>query len=360
MAELDKKLISFGNLRTFKENSDERYIHLDDQATVQDILDLFGEIIKPGEGSGSDNKVTVTLSNYILELQPQESATLSAFVSPADAENKELFWVVTDESVINLSPDGTVTALKNGTAVVVVLCAASGNYATCTVSVKTPGSGSDGESETPTIPVAQFTAPAVTISGTTLYWTANTFATNGYTVRIVNDAVTNLTINASQLDLTSVLARSSLQTGRNIITVKVNATPDRLESDWSEPPLLYAIAAETEQPEPEVPGERVLDSIYISSMPTKVTYYKNSKIDLEGLEVIALYSDLSKEVIPLSELAIGGFDTSSAGPKVITLTYKNKVASYNIMVLSSEVPDFEDEHISLPGFYNSEDVLLAR
>ncbi|HHW00106.1 MAG TPA: HYR domain-containing protein [Clostridiaceae bacterium] len=60
----------------------------------------------------------------------------------------------------------------------------------------------------------------------------------------------------------------------------------------------------------------------VSQCPYKDEYYLGEELDLTGLVVNAIYSNGSKREIPIEELEITGFDSSSEGSKTITVSYK--------------------------------------
>ena len=79
---------------------------------------------------------TITLNETSLHLKSDESATLYATVLPADAENKEVQWKSSNESVAAVMQNGRVIAGAGGTSI--VTCSAtdgSGVKAECVVSV---------------------------------------------------------------------------------------------------------------------------------------------------------------------------------------------------------------------------------
>ena len=78
----------------------------------------------------------ITLNKAETSISVGNSETLTATVTPENAANKALTWASSDEDVATVAPDGTVTAVKVGTATITATAAdGSGKSATCTVTV---------------------------------------------------------------------------------------------------------------------------------------------------------------------------------------------------------------------------------
>ncbi len=77
---------------------------------------------------------SVTLDKTALELTEGDECPLIATVLPGNATEKSLVWTSSDNSVATVT-DGTVTAIKEGTAVITA-ASSSGPSASCTVTVK--------------------------------------------------------------------------------------------------------------------------------------------------------------------------------------------------------------------------------
>lgn len=77
----------------------------------------------------------VTLNKTSLTLQDGDSAKLTATVTPANADNRKVTWSTSDESVATVSADGTVTAVKAGTANITVTTEDGGKTASCALTV---------------------------------------------------------------------------------------------------------------------------------------------------------------------------------------------------------------------------------
>ena len=98
----------------------------------------------------------VSLNSTSLRLKVNESEILRATVSPAEATNKAVVWNSSAPSVASVSDDGTVTALKEGTATITVTTAKGGKEDTCVITV---------EEDVPPLAVANnaaFEIPAMT------------------------------------------------------------------------------------------------------------------------------------------------------------------------------------------------------
>lgn len=79
---------------------------------------------------------SVTLNNSSLTLTVDETATLTATVTPENATNKEIKWESNNQSIATVDENGTVTAVGEGTATITATSVADGTkYATCTVTV---------------------------------------------------------------------------------------------------------------------------------------------------------------------------------------------------------------------------------
>ncbi len=79
----------------------------------------------------------ITLSKTELTLKPNTRQKLTATITPADADLKSVTWSSSNKSVATVAADGTVTAVKNGTATITAK-SANGLTAECKVTVTVP------------------------------------------------------------------------------------------------------------------------------------------------------------------------------------------------------------------------------
>ena len=75
----------------------------------------------------------VTLNKAVLTLAVGASETLTATVTPAKAEHGALTWTSSNPAIATVDPDGKVTAVADGTAIIMV--AVAGKTAGCRVTV---------------------------------------------------------------------------------------------------------------------------------------------------------------------------------------------------------------------------------
>jgi hypothetical protein len=77
----------------------------------------------------------LALSKSALTLKPGNSESLTVTFFPDNAANKKVTWSSQNEEIAGVGNDGTVTALKPGTAAIVVTADENGETATCSVTV---------------------------------------------------------------------------------------------------------------------------------------------------------------------------------------------------------------------------------
>ena len=106
----------------------------------------------------------VSLDKTELALTVGDTQTLTATITPDDANNKNVSWSSDKPSVATVDKNGKVTAVAAGTANITVETVDGKKTANCvvTVTAKSSGGSSSGSSSTPTYPV---TAPSKTENG---------------------------------------------------------------------------------------------------------------------------------------------------------------------------------------------------
>ena len=124
------------------------HIYTDDADTTCNICG-YVRTVTPEAVSVSQ----ITLNKTSTSISVGNSETLTATVTPENAANKALKWASSDEDVATVAPDGTVTAVKVGTATITATATdGSGKSAVCTVTVtgdatpSQPGGSTGGSS----------------------------------------------------------------------------------------------------------------------------------------------------------------------------------------------------------------------
>lgn len=129
---------------------------------------------------------------------------------------------------------------------------------------------------------------------------------------------------------------SSSYTGTSSITDGKTTTSLNISISSTIPILILVKNAGVSQ---KVSYEKFVDKyvtgITVSKMPEKTTYYQGEIFDRTGLVVSQTYNDGTSETITDYELS--GFDSSSAGTKVITVTASGKSATFEISVSEASI-----------------------
>ncbi len=114
-------------------------ITLDDGGCCFDNINLDEHTVSVVPASVTVSKAPVYVSGVSLDkttatLKDGETVTLVATVTPDDADNKSVTWTSSDAAVATVA-DGTVTAVKAGTATITVTTQDGSKTATCAVTV---------------------------------------------------------------------------------------------------------------------------------------------------------------------------------------------------------------------------------
>ena len=123
-------------------------VTLTNEGTINNsgTIDLYGTLNGTVSGNPVTYKVTgVSLSSETLALDVGDSATLTATVTPENADDKTVMWSSDHSEIVAVTPDtadskkATITAKGTGTATITATAAdGSGKTAACTVTVERP------------------------------------------------------------------------------------------------------------------------------------------------------------------------------------------------------------------------------
>ena len=104
-------------------------------------------------------------------------------------------------------------------------------------------------------------------------------------------------------------------------------------------------------PTPDGGGGKTLDSIVVTTQPTKTTYNLGEDLNLDGMVVTATYTDGTEEEVTGYE--VSGYDKNTAGHHTIIVTYKGKTAEFSVNVVDPTLPTVTTPTADPPaGTYN--------
>lgn len=98
----------------------------------------------------------------------------------------------------------------------------------------------------------------------------------------------------------------------------------------------YFTVTVEEKSDPSEPEEPELTELQVTA-PEKTVYEIGDELDLTGLKVTAIYSDGTTQDVT-SDVEISGFDSETAGEKIITVSYGELDTSFTVTVEEKEDP----------------------
>ena len=152
----------------------------------------------------------IQMSQTMMTMYINDTATLTATITPAEAAGAELIWKSSDKSVVTVT-DGIVTAIGEGTAVITATI--GGHGASCTITVE----------ELPEVP--EKIAPTVTV--------AVTFQNSKTTVTGQSDIFVNPDLYYTEVKHGILYIPSSLLGSRNLLVTTSGAT-NKVLTDFEE------------------------------------------------------------------------------------------------------------------------------
>ena len=100
-----------------------------------------------------------------------------------------------------------------------------------------------------------------------------------------------------------------------------------------------------------------VESIAVTTQPTKVTYERREELDTTGLEVTAYDNNNGSKVV--TDYTVSGFDSETAGTKKITVTYEGHTTTFEVTVNEGYVVTV-DGQIVTRGQYNKLVTITAK
>ncbi len=128
---------------------DEAIATVDEYGKVTGVAEGETTVVVMSENGGLTDRAEITVTGYIavtgvtvepqlLELEPGQTATLTATVEPEDASNKTISWASDDDAIATVNDNGLVTAIAEGT-IYITVTTEEGSFADkCEVTVNEP------------------------------------------------------------------------------------------------------------------------------------------------------------------------------------------------------------------------------
>lgn len=282
-----------GDIDTFEFSTDEDF-----------LLDLNAEAYLDAEGEANDKHTTVALKGFIdgVELTSLEDRLAGYKLVSSD---KEVFTVSATPA-----DEISVTAKAVGTAEL-SLVKVEGDIETVVVSIE------------------------LTVENTTPQITTLTLKDNKKSIEV-----------ASAVELTAdkiaeVVTAGKDAEGNEIFTADMIAEDGieysaangqvivEIDALYGGKEFVFDVVISAVDPAPEA----TLESIAITSGPTKTTYTVGEDLDLAGLVVTGTYDDASDAVIEITEDMVTGFDSSAAASdQVVTVTVDGLTATFTVTI----------------------------
>lgn len=92
----------------------------------------------------------------------------------------------------------------------------------------------------------------------------------------------------------------------------------------------------------EIPAELDVYYMEIDTEPRKLRYDKGEALDLTGGYIVVTYEDGTYKDIPMTESMISGFNSNTAGEKLLTVTYAELTDTFTVVVKFSESTIVQD------------------
>ena len=167
--EIPKSVTTIGNKAFGYNFSDEKYADFIIRGYIDTAAENYAvENNIPFTLLYSGPRVTgVTLDKTSVTIEKGKTQSLTATITPSNAENKRVSWSSSNTSVATVDKNGVVTAKANGTATITVETNDGGKTASCTVTVKTSVSGVSLDKATASIVVKKTLQLSATVNPST-------------------------------------------------------------------------------------------------------------------------------------------------------------------------------------------------
>ena len=326
----------------------------------------------------------VDLDNTNYNLLIGEYITLSATVLPENATNKNVLWNSSNPNVASVNEEGVVTALNPGNAIITVTTEDGGYTANCEINVLERKIQSIEMIEEPikTEYIQNYEKLDVTGGKIRLIYNDETTEEIDMTTEMVSGfnnaelgpqtltvtyeekiATFSITILAKQLNrievsqmpnkITYIQNYDELDvTGGKVRLIYADETTEEIDmttemvsgfdnATVGQKTLTVTYGGETATFEITI-VEKELVRIEITQQPNKITYTQNyDKLDVTGGKIRLIYNDETTEEIDMTTEMVSGFNNAKLGPQTLTVTYEEKIATFNITILAKQLNRIE-------------------
>lgn len=249
----------------------------------------------------------ITLNQSAMTLYVGDVGKLAATISPNNATNTNVVWSSSNTSVAQVDQNGTVTAIKNGTATIKATTADGGFSAQCTVTVKEKTVAVQG----------------IEISKETMQMVIGDTGKLNATVLPLDSTNKNVIWKSSDNSVATVDANGNVAAvGQGKATISVKTVDGGFVAQCT-----ITVSAPI--------GHGKIVSVKLNSAPNVTSYqYKQSGgWNLSGLTLLVTYSDGTTEIITdTSKMEISNFDTGSTGKKDVEVKYEGYTVSFQVEV----------------------------
>ena len=99
--------------------------------------------------------------------------------------------------------------------------------------------------------------------------------------------------------------------------------------------MSYAMTADEVKAMVEGKPGVTVDSVEVTA-PSKTEYKAGEDLNLDGMKVVAKYSDGTTQEIPAADCKVSGYDKNKAGKQTVTVTYRGKSAVFTVTVAEKD------------------------
>jgi len=284
----------------------------------------------------------VALDPAALNLKNGETAALTPVFTPETAYNKNVSWASDNTAVATVAEDGTVTAIKRGTATITVTTEDGGYTATATVNVTCAN-----------LVHYAAVAPDHYNTGNVEYWHCENCG--GY----FTDAAGTVEVSAEDIvvdviphsysdawtydDATHWNACSCGAKNNETAHIYDNACDTTCVCGYVRAAVPHVFDGLADGYCNECGATRVVTKFELTTPYTRVYAMGNDTLDLTGGYVDVAYADGAEGRVDLADAIITGYDSAVSGMQTLTVIVGSGSATYTVQVVEGDLPTIRVE-----------------